>query len=89
MGTVVFPDAGVKFYLDAEPAVRAGRRAAERGETDVARVDAELRARDRTDSTRDVAPLRRAGDAVYVDTTALSIDEVVALLERTVRAAAL
>jgi cytidylate kinase len=87
MGTVVFPDAGVKFYLDAKPAVRASRRAAERGDTDVEKVEAELARRDHTDSTRAAAPLRRSEDAVYVDTSSLSIDEAVDLLEREVRAA--
>src|SRR5262245_20516527 len=89
MATVVFPDAGVKFYLDADPTVRAARRAAERGDADVAKVDAELRERDRTDSTREVAPLKRADDAIYVDTSGLGVAEVVDRLERTVRGASL
>ncbi len=77
IGTVVFPDADVKFYLDADPAVRAGRRAAERGDADVQQVEAEIVARDRQDSGRAVAPLRAAEDAVRLDTTDLSIDDVV------------
>ena len=77
MGTVVFPDAGVKFYLDADPSVRAARRALERGDADVGRVEAEQRERDRQDSTRDASPLVRAADAVYVNSTGLAADEVV------------
>ncbi len=87
MATVVFPDAGWKFYLDAAPGVRAARRAAERGDADVAKIEAEITTRDHSDSTRAAAPLRRADEATLVDTSTLSIDEVVAVLERQVRAA--
>jgi cytidylate kinase len=87
MGTVVFKDAGVKFYLDADQRVRAARRALERGEGDVSKVEAEQRERDRKDSTRDVAPLRAADDAVRVDATSLSVEEVVARMFEIVRAA--
>jgi len=83
MGTVVFPDAGVKVYLDADVSVRAARRAAERGDADVTGVETEQRERDRQDSTRPHSPLTRAADAVYLDSTKLSIDEVVeAVLSR-------
>ena len=85
MGTVVFKDAGVKFYLDADPTVRAARRAAERGDPDVSKVEAEQRERDQRDSTREVAPLAVARDAVRVDSTGLTIEEVVDLIERRVR----
>lgn len=85
IGTVVFPDAGVKFYLDAAPSVRAARRALERGESDVSKIEAEQRERDRQDSTRAVAPLKAAHDAVRVDTTNLGVDEVVELMLRRVR----
>jgi cytidylate kinase len=77
IGTVVFPDARFKFYLDASPAERARRRHAEQEGTDVGRVMASLQTRDRRDSGRQTAPLRVAGDACTVDTTGLSIDEVV------------
>jgi cytidylate kinase len=87
MGTVVFPDAGVKFYLDADDSVRAARRAAERGDADVARVRTEQRERDRQDSTRTHSPLTRASDAVLLDSTTLSVDEVVGRMLSTVRAA--
>jgi cytidylate kinase len=87
MGTVVFPDAGAKLYLDAAPEERARRRAAEGGEAvgpeDLARVQAAQSRRDHLDSTRPVAPLQRAPDAQYVDTTGLTLDQVVArALER-------
>jgi len=84
IGTVVFPDAAVKVYLTADPAVRAERRRKEliaKGEhTSSAETLAAIEARDRFDAARDVAPLRVAEDAVVVDTTGSSIDEVVAAL---------
>ena len=81
MGTVVFPDAQAKLYLDADPEERARRRAAEADPAvrpeDLARVQASQERRDRLDSTRPVAPLQRAPDAQYVDTTGLTLDQVV------------
>jgi len=84
IGTVIFPDAAVKFYLDAPLAVRAERRwrelqAAGKPATreEVERQAAE---RDQSDLTRAVAPLRRAPDAIAVDTGALSIEQMVARL---------
>ena len=81
IGTNVFPDAEVKVFLTARPEVRAARRAAElraKGDdVDEEEVLAALLERDRRDSEREVAPLRRADDAVEVDTTGLSLDEVV------------
>ena len=80
IGSVVFPDADVKIFLDADPAARTRRRAQElerHGETvspeEVAR---ELAERDRRDSTRATAPLVQAPGAIRVDTTRLSIEEV-------------
>lgn len=77
IGTVVFPDARFKFYLDASPEERARRRHAELDGTDVGRVMASLQTRDQRDSGRQTAPLCLAPDARTVDTTGLSIDEVV------------
>ena len=78
IGSVVCPDARAKIYLTASPQARAERRAKELGAgIDVAAVAADLERRDRLDSTRAVSPLARAADAVDVDTTQLSIDEVV------------
>jgi cytidylate kinase len=73
IGTVVCPDATVKVYLVADAEVRAGRRAAEHGEA----VAQDMRRRDQADSTREVSPLMRADDAVEIDTTHLSIDDVI------------
>lgn len=83
IGTVVFPLADVKVYLDASPEERARRRAADpahaSGRTgDVAIVAEDLAARDKSDSTRSVAPLVRAADAVYIDTTGVPVADVVA-----------
>lgn len=81
MGTVVFPDAQCKIFLDAGLEERAKRRAAQLagvpGETDVERIKADIEARDRNDRTRETAPLRMAPDAHRIDTTGLTIDEVV------------
>jgi cytidylate kinase len=81
IGTNVFPGAAVKVYLTARPDVRAARRAAElraKGdEVAEAQVLAALLERDRRDSTRSVAPLRKAADAVELDTSGMTLDEVV------------
>jgi cytidylate kinase len=82
IGSVVLPDADVKIFLTADPAVRAQRRAAEvEPDSDAAAIAAteqSLRARDTKDSTRALSPLTKADGAVEVDTTHLSFDEVVA-----------
>jgi cytidylate kinase len=82
IGTVVFPAADVKVYLDAAPEERARRRSqdaahASRLEPGASRVAEALAERDRTDRTRSTSPLTIAPDAVYIDTTHLSIDAVV------------
>jgi cytidylate kinase len=77
IGSVVFPDATLKLFVTASPRVRAERRVAEIG-GDVADVEASIIERDRKDSTRAESPLTEASDAVTVDTTGLSVDEVVA-----------
>jgi cytidylate kinase len=81
IGTVVFPDAELKIFLTASPQARAGRRISQRGATvEPDRLDEEtaaLAARDHADSTREVAPLRPADDAVHLDTTALDFSEQV------------
>ena len=81
IGTNVFPDAAVKVYLTARPDVRAARRAeelrAKGDEVDETQVLAALLERDRRDSTRAVAPLRRAADAVELETSGMTLDEVV------------
>ena len=81
IGTVVFPDAQKKFFIDASAEVRVTRRFKELKESnqDVAENDVakDLSNRDKIDSTREVSPLRKAHDAVYIDTTNLSIEGVV------------
>lgn len=88
IGTNVAPDAGVKFYLTARPDVRAARRCAElraQGEdVDEAEVLAALEERDRRDSERTVAPLRRSADAHELDTSDMTLDEVVDAVVATV-----
>jgi cytidylate kinase len=79
IGTVVLPEADLKLYLQASPEARARRRWREiqaRGEeADHQEILASMKARDRLDSTREIAPLRPADDAIVLDTTELSIEE--------------
>jgi cytidylate kinase len=81
IGTVIFPDAELKVFLDAEPAERARRRSLERGDQPdaaaLARTGAELASRDSRDSSRATAPLRSADDAVLLETTEIGLDQVV------------
>lgn len=85
IGTVVFPEATYKFYLDANPAVRAQRRHAEMTETaSVDAVGASLNRRDRIDSARKTAPLAVAADAIVVDSSSMGIDDVVAFARHTI-----
>jgi cytidylate kinase len=88
IGTVVFPNAEVKLYLTADPAERARRRAVElrgRGESvDEVALAREIAARDERDSARSHSPLRPAADALRLDTTGLTLEQVVARMEREV-----
>ena len=81
IGTVVFPDADLKFYIDASPEERARRRASDPahtgGQGSLELVQNDLVARDKSDSTRTVAPLAKANDAIVIDTTAMPIEAVV------------
>ena len=85
-GSVVFPDAGVKFFLTASPCERAERRADElkaKGlSADIEQIRCRIEKRDKADSSRAVGPLVRADDAVEIDTTNLTVNEVVAELMR-------
>lgn len=89
-GTVVCPDAEVKFYLTASPETRARRRhadlVAQGAQVGLDEVRQEVATRDAQDAGRDLAPLRRAPDAIEVDTTDLTVDQVVALMASAVRA---
>jgi len=80
IGSVVFPDAELKVYLTADPAVRAQRRAEELLDADYDQVAADIARRDATDQGRADSPLVRADGAVTVDTTGLGIDEVLDVL---------
>jgi cytidylate kinase len=81
IGTTVFPHADVKIYLDADPEERARRRASDPAHTgqpaSVANVATAMQARDQADRTRAASPLVIAADAVRIDTTHLSIQDVV------------
>jgi cytidylate kinase len=88
IGTVVFPDAEVKFFLTASPEIRAQRRYDElvlRGQkVDYAATLAEVKLRDEKDTNRPIAPLRRADDAIFVDSSNRPADEIVAEMARRV-----
>jgi cytidylate kinase len=81
IGTAIFPDAEVKFFLVADPAVRAERRYAELAAkgvaTTLAEVAAQLADRDRRDAGRALAPLKPAADAIMIDSSARDVDTVV------------
>ncbi|MFW7267408.1 (d)CMP kinase [Gluconacetobacter sp. Hr-1-5] len=93
IGTVIFPDAQVKLFITASPAARARRRWAQLAtdrdapdrEAQIARVEAELVARDAADAGRAVAPLKAAADAVVIDTDHLTAEQVLAEALRVVR----
>lgn len=86
IGTVILPDADLKVYLDASPEERARRRyvelAARGGDATYEQVLENVCERDRIDSGRSVAPLRRAPDAFYLDSTGVGAEQVVEILER-------
>jgi cytidylate kinase len=90
IGTVVFPDAEVKFFLTARPEERARRRHAELAakgrEASLEQTLEEVRRRDEQDTLRPVAPLRQADDAIVVDSTGRTVDDVVAEMAARVRA---
>jgi cytidylate kinase len=89
IGTVVFPDAAVKIFLDADVHVRAGRRSKEletRGHAaDVNDIATQIAERDKRDSTRAEAPMLQAPDAVYVDSSGLDAEQVAEAILRVVR----
>jgi CMP/dCMP kinase len=88
IGTVVFPHADVKIFLDADPNVRAERRFLQNGAPSAAeaqRVQVEILARDQRDRSRAASPLFPAPDAVILDSTHMSIDEVVDAVEQIVK----
>lgn len=80
IGTNVFPNADVKIYLDATAEERANRRLKQNKESGIKQTYEEIleniRFRDNTDKTRDIAPLKQAEDAIYIDSTDMTIEEV-------------
>jgi len=80
IGTVVFPDAELKVYLTADPEVRAQRRSKEVADLDYATVAADLARRDALDQGRELSPLTEAPDAFVVDTTGLSVEEIIEVI---------
>ncbi|MEI6832173.1 MAG: (d)CMP kinase [Candidatus Omnitrophota bacterium] len=89
IGTVVFPDAARKFFIDAASDVRVQRRFKELKDLNqnivVLDVEKDLSNRDKIDSTREISPLCKAKDAIYIDTTELSIEQVVDKLLRFIK----
>ncbi len=88
IGTVVFPDADFKFYLDASVDVRAKRRlndAKNKEQRSIEEIKNEIIERDKLDSTREISPLKKANDAIYIDTSHLSIEEVVNLMIKKIK----
>ena len=81
IGTTVFPNADVKIYLDATPEERARRRVLQKKKKGIVssyeEVLENIKDRDKRDSTREIAPLKKADDAIYVDSTNLNIEQVV------------
>jgi len=88
-GTVVFPMADHKFFLDAEPGERARRRVSQLRERGVEADEREILAltleRDKNDSERDIAPLRQAEDALRIDSTSITIEEVIAKVVKKIK----
>jgi len=77
IGTVVFPDANLKFYMNADVGIRAKRRGLQDSKENLEEVEKDLKRRDYHDSTRKESPLKEADDAYLLDTSSLSIDEQV------------
>lgn len=77
IGTVVFPDANLKFYMNADIGIRAKRRGLQDSKENLEEVEKDLKRRDYHDSTRKESPLKKSDDAYLLDTSSLSIDEQV------------
>lgn len=81
IGTVLFPNAEIKFFFKADSAIRAVRLGAERNSNDFEALKVEIETRDREDETREISPLKRAKDAIDIDTGQISVPETLELLE--------
>jgi CMP/dCMP kinase len=86
IGTVVFPEARVKIFLDADPAERVRRRSSDQPEVAAAELAAQIAERDTRDRERAESPLMQAPDAVYLNSTGLTKDQVEEEILRVVRA---
>jgi len=87
MGTVVFPEAEVKFFLDASIKVRAMRRfqeLGEKGHQSLQEVEQDMAFRDKNDSSRCISPLKPAADAIHIDSSRMTISDVVAKMKKIV-----
>lgn len=82
IGTVLFPQADIKFFFKADTTIRANRLSRERNSTDFEAMKIEIETRDREDETREISPLKRADDAIDIDTSHISVEETLELLER-------
>ncbi len=83
MGTVVFPQADVKYFLDASTRTRAKRRFDElksKSSQTLDEVERDIQQRDQNDSTREMAPLKPAQDAIIIDSTDLTVDQVIKVM---------
>ena len=85
IGTVVFPNADLKFYMDADISIRARRRGLEDNKENLEEVERDLKRRDYHDSTREESPLKKADDAYLLDTSSLTIDEQVDIVISEIR----
>lgn len=85
IGTVVFPNADLKFYMDADISIRARRRGLQDSKENLTEVEKDLKRRDYHDSTREESPLKKADDAYLLDTSSLTIDEQVDIVISEIR----
>lgn len=82
IGTVLFPQADIKFFFKADTTIRANRLRRERNSTDFEAMKIEIETRDREDETREISPLKRDDDAIDIDTSHITVEETLDLLER-------
>jgi cytidylate kinase len=82
IGTVLFPNADIKFFFKADTTIRADRLGRERNSNDYEALKKEIETRDKEDETREISPLRRADDAIDVDTSHITVEETLELLKR-------
>jgi len=82
IGTVLFPNANIKFFFIADTNIRAMRLGRERNSNDFETLKKEIETRDKEDTTREISPLRKAEDAIDIDTGNITVDETLILLEK-------